>query len=124
MSKALTSISSKNSKAEILEAYTELLQRKEQAQSSAVPDKKAELARASETALVEKAETYTVDSIIQGLADLNLNVGKALTELASLLTVEAHKLAEIRSAIDIETRKLKELNDIDVAAETLAFLIQ
>ncbi len=123
MRKSPSSPSLKNSKQEILDAYEELIQRYQE-QATAVPDKKAVIARATDTALVEKAATYTVDSIIKGLADLNLNVGKALTELASLLTVEAHKLSDIRSAIEIETRKLKELHDIEVAAETLGLLIQ
>ncbi len=123
MNKPIAHISLKNNKEEILKAYAELTQRYQE-QAVAVTEKKAEIAKVSETALVEKASTYTVDSIIKGLADLNLNVGKALTDVSSMLTVEADKLSEIRSAIDIETRKLRELYDIDVVAETLALLIK
>ena len=123
MSKPPTRLTAKSTKEDILKAYAELKDRYQE-QAALVTEKKAEVAKASETALVEKASTYTVDSIIKGLADLNCNVGKALTDLASLLTVEADKLGEIRSAIEIETRKLRELYDIDVAAETLALLIQ
>jgi hypothetical protein len=123
LSKPPTRLTAKSTKEDILKAYAELKDRYQE-QAALVTEKKAEVAKASETALVEKASTYTVDSIIKGLADLNCNVGKALTDLASLLTVEADKLGEIRSAIEIETRKLRELYDIDVAAETLALLIQ
>jgi hypothetical protein len=123
MDTALPKITSKNSKDEILKAYTELLNRREIVQSG-VTEKKAEITKAVETAIVEKASEYTVETIIKGLADLNVNMGNALTALASQLNTEARKLSDIRQAILIESARLHEVYDIDVAANTLDILIQ
>jgi hypothetical protein len=87
-------------------------------------DKQAEIKKAAEIAVVEKASTYTVESIIKGLANLNIYVGKALNDLSRELTVEANKLTEIREAIAVESKNLEELHDIHLAADTLASLIK
>jgi hypothetical protein len=124
MDKPLPRFTSKSTKEEILKAYNDLLGRYQE-KSLSVPEKKAETIRkASDAAVVEKASTYTVEFIIKGMADLSLNLGKALTDLASQLTSEANKLTELREAIAIQTRSLEELHDIRVAADTLALLIQ
>ena len=83
-----------------------------------------ETKKTAEAGIVEKASSYTVESIIKGLANVNIYVGNALTELSRELTAEANKLTEIREAISIETKHLEELHDIRLAADTLANLIQ
>ena len=124
MDKPLPRFTSKSTKEEILKSYNELLGRYQE-KASSMPEKKAETMRkTSEEAVVEKVSSYTVDSIIKGMADLSLNLGRALTDLASQLTSEANKLTELEQAIAIETRTLEELHDIRLAAETLALLIQ
>jgi hypothetical protein len=123
MEKPVARLSSKSTKEEMMKAYNELLT-KFQERVANVSEKKAEIKRSADTAVVEKASTYTVETIIKGLADLNLNVGKGLTELARELTAEAGKLTDIREAIVVETRALEELHDIRLAADTLASLIQ
>jgi hypothetical protein len=123
MEKPVARLSSKSTKEEMMKAYNELLA-KYQERAANVPEKKAEIKKSADTAVVERASTYTVETIIKGLADLNINLGKGLTELARELTVEASKLTEIREAIAVETRALEELHDIRLAADTLASLIQ
>jgi hypothetical protein len=123
MEKPVARLSSKSTKEEMMKAYNELLT-KFQERVANLSEKKAEIKRSTDTAVVEKASTYTVETIIKGLADLNLNVGKGLTELARELTAEAGKLTDIREAIAVETRALEELHDIRLAADTLASLIQ
>jgi hypothetical protein len=115
--------SAKSTKDELLKAYNELVA-KQRDKTADVSEKKAEMIKAAEVTTVEKASAYTMESIIKGLADLNLNVGKALTEVASHLTAEANKLSEIRSAISIETRNIEELHGIRIVADTLALLIK
>src|SRR2546422_11433189 len=83
-----------------------------------------EVKKAAETSVVEKASTYTVESIINGLANVNIYVGKALTDLSRELTAEANKLTEIREAIAIETKHLEELHDVRLEADKLAYLIR
>ena len=124
MDKPLPRFTSKSTKDEVVKAYNELLSRYQE-KSLSVPEKKAETIRkACDAAVVEKASTYTVESIIKGMADLSLNLGKALTDLASQLASEANKLTELQQSISIETRALEELHDIRLAADTLALLIQ
>jgi hypothetical protein len=74
-------------------------------------EKQIETKKTAEASLVEKASSYTVESIIKGLANVNIYVGNALTDLSRELTAEANKLTEIR-AITIETKHLEELHDI------------
>ena len=124
MDKPLPRFTTKSTKDEILKAYNELLSRFQE-RTSSLSEKKAETMRkASDEAVLEKVAGYTVDSIIKGMADLSLHLGKALTDLASQLTSETNKLTELQQAIAIETRALEELHDIRLAADSLALLIQ
>jgi len=123
MEKAIPRLSTKSTKEEMLKAYNELVARFQERQESA-SERQTEVKRAADTAVVERASKYTVESIIKGLADLNIYVGKALGDLSRELTTEADKLAEIREAIGIETKNLEELFDIRLAADTLATLIK
>lgn len=123
MDTVLPKITAKSSKDEIIKAYNDLLNRRETLHSG-MTEKKVEMTKTAETAIVEKASQYTVETIIKGLADLNIHMGSALTALASQLTSEARKLSDIREAILIETTRLKEVYDIDISAHTLDLLIR
>ncbi len=107
----------------MLKAYNDLVSRFQE-RSAGASDKQAEVKKAVEAAVVEKASTYTVESIIKGLANLNIYVGKALNDLSRELTAEANKLAEIGEAIAVETKHLEELHDVRLAADTLESLIR
>jgi len=123
MEKPAVRLSLKSTKEEMLKAYNDLATRfQEKAANSS--EKQVEAKKATESAVVDKASNYTVESIIKGLANVNIYVGKALTDLSRELTAEANKLTEIREAITIETKHLEELHDIRLAADTLANLIQ
>ncbi len=123
MEKPSVRLSLKSTKEEMLKAYNELVSRfQEKAAGSS--EKQIEAKKAGESAVVEKASSYTVESIIKGLANVNIYVGKALTDLSRELTAEANKLTEIREAIAVESKHLEEIHDIRLAADTLANLIQ
>src|SRR5262249_15712925 len=123
MEKPGVRLSLKSTKEEMLKAYNDLVARfQEKAANSS--EKQLEAKNATETTVVDKASSYTVESIIKGLANVNIYVGKALTDLSRELTAEANKLSEIREAIAIETKHLEELHDTRLAADTLANLIQ
>lgn len=118
-------ISAKSTKTEIMDAYENLKAKLEEFSTRTTTDKKVEeIIKTEERKIVERASSYTVENIVKGLADLNLHMGKALTELSEKLTSEASKLDELRQAIDVESRQLEEIRDIRVAADTLALLIQ
>src|SRR5262249_44078192 len=123
LEKPTVRLSLKSTKEEMLKAYNDLVARfQEKAATSS--EKQVEAKKTAEANVVEKASNYTVESIIKGLANVNIYVGKALTDLSRELTAEANKLTEIREAIAIETKHLEELHDIRLAADTLANLLQ
>jgi len=123
MEKATPRLSTKSTKDEMLKAYNDLLSRFQEKQEDA-SERQTEVKRVAEASVVERASNYTVESIIKGLANLNIYVGKALNDLSRELTTEAGKLAEIRDAMAIESKNLEELHDIHLAADTLAGLIK
>src|SRR3989454_11531378 len=123
MEKPVARLSLKSTKEEMLKAYNDLVARFQE-KSTNLSEKQTEAKKATEASVVEKASAYTVESIIKGLANVNIYVGNALTDLSRELTAEANKLTEIREAIAIETKHLEELHDIRLAADTLANLIQ
>ena len=59
--------------------------------------------------VLEVASTYTVDSIIKGLADLQLEFGSIVRQLSEKLANENSKLDELKLAIEIEVQHLQEL---------------
>ncbi len=114
----------KQTKAEMLRAYDELSKKLEAKAESGLPEKKQEQKKKAEKEVVAKASTCTVESIVKDLADLHLNVGKALSEVSEELVGEANKLKEIQQAIEIEKANLEEVHDIHLAADTLSALVQ
>lgn len=74
--------------------------------------------------VLEVASTYTVDGIIKGLADLQLEFGTIVRQLSEKLANENSKLDELKLAIEIETQHLQELQKIRIAADTLHILSQ
>lgn len=123
MEKTIPRLSTKSTKEEMLRAYNDLVARFQEKQEDA-SERQTEVKRVAEASVVERASKYTVETIIKGLADLNIYVGKALNDLSRELTTEAGKLEEIRDAIAIENKNLEELHDIHLAADTLAGLIK
>jgi hypothetical protein len=116
-------IQQSSSKEQILSAFQRLLsERKHIASRIATKQEAAE--REEDKQVVEKASTYTIESIVKGLADLQLNFGSAVEQLTAQLAVEAPKLQELQRAIRVETQHAKELRDIRIAADALDILIQ
>lgn len=74
--------------------------------------------------VLEVASTYTVDSIIKGLADLQLEFGSIIRQLSEKLANENSKLDELKLAIEVENRHLQELQEIRIAADTVHILSQ
>lgn len=74
--------------------------------------------------VLEVASTYTIDSIVKGLADLQLEFGTIVRQLSEKLANENSKLDELKLAIEVEERHLQELQDIRIAADTVHILSQ
>jgi hypothetical protein len=108
---------------QILKVFQQLLSERKQV-APKIATKQETARRKEDQQVVTTALTYTVESIVKGLADLQLNFGKAVDSLAGQLTVESPKLDELRRAIRVETQHLEELRHIRVAADALDILMQ
>jgi hypothetical protein len=80
--------------------------------------------REKDKEVVSVASHFTAESIVKGLADLQLAFDRTIEEAANTLLAESSKLEQTRRAIEIETRHLNELSNITVAANALDILIQ
>lgn len=118
-----TSLNTPMSRDEVLKTFAPLLQALGPGPAQvATKAEAAEQAKARE--IVERATSYTVESIVKDLADMQVNLGGAVDALADKLQTEADKLGELRHAIASETRRLSDLRSTRVAAEALEILIQ
>jgi hypothetical protein len=108
----------KDSKAQILaELDLILVEQYRSGSKVATKEEEAQLLRNKE--VVAKAATYTVDTIVKGMADLQLEFGSIVTGLSDKLALEVEKLTEAKQAIDIETQHRVELQRIRVVADAL-----
>ncbi|MDV2991316.1 MAG: hypothetical protein N4J56_000970 [Chroococcidiopsis sp. SAG 2025] len=74
--------------------------------------------------ILQTAASYTVDNIVKGLAELQLEFGGIVIGLSEKLSKETSKLGELKRAIEVETQNLQELQQIRVVADTLYILNQ
>jgi hypothetical protein len=113
----------KDSKAQILQTFQHLLS-DYKARGSRVATRQEEADKESGQQILEAASAYTINSIVRGLADLQLDFNSIVTNLSDKLTAETTKLDELRQAIDIETQHLQELQQFRVVADALHILRQ
>jgi hypothetical protein len=119
----VTSVNTPMSRDDVLKTFAPLLQSFGQGPAQvATKAEAAEQAKARE--IVDRAASYTVESIIKSLADVQVNLGGAIDGLADQLEHEASKLGELRHAIASESRRLHDLRNTRVAAEALEILNQ
>lgn len=111
------------SREDIEKAFSSLLRAHRQQAGNI--ETRAELAeRGRDREVVEQASGYTVDNIVKGLAELQLEFSKALEDLSDRMESESGKVGELRRAIEIERRRLAELENLAIGAEALALLEQ
>lgn len=107
----------------IFKAFQKILaDRRKLGSRIATKEEEAETARNQQ--VLEAASTYTVDGIVKGLADLQLEFGGIVNQLSGKLSAEASKLGELEQAIEIETRHLQMLQHIRVVADALHLMTQ
>jgi hypothetical protein len=112
-----------DTKQHILDAFQQLFEaRKPYSSRLAIREEVAEKAR--DKRVVEAASTYTVESVVKGLAELQLHFSGDIEGLAARLSSEIRKLEDVRRAIEVETRHAEELRHITIAAEALNILTQ
>ncbi len=112
----------KDSKTEILAELNRILDRDRPSSKVATKEEEAQLAKNKE--IVARAANNTVDTIVKGMADLQLEFGSIVSELSDKLTSEVEKLTEAKQAIEIETQHRAELQKIRVVADALYIITQ
>ncbi|MEC4804941.1 MAG: hypothetical protein SAJ12_06485 [Jaaginema sp. PMC 1079.18] len=113
----------KDSKTQILTAFHELLAQQQKI-ASKVATKEEEAAKAKNTELLERAATYTVDSIVNSMAALQLDFGSIIQELSQRLESESAKLDTLKRAIFVATANLEQLRKVRLVADALYILRQ
>ncbi|MBD2183904.1 coiled-coil domain-containing protein [Aerosakkonema funiforme] len=119
----MNQIAAKDSKAKIQEAFEQILTQRRNV-ASRVATKEEEAEKEKNRTVLETVSQYTADSIVRGLADLQLEFGNTITGLSTRLTTETAKLDELKRAIAIATQNLQELQQTRVVADALYLLTQ
>ncbi len=114
-------VASRDSKDQVFAAFEQILTERKKL-GSRIATKEEEAVAARNEQVLNVASGYTIDGIVKGLADLQLEFGSIVTQLSEKLTAESLKLVELDQAIDIETRHLQTLKQIRVVADTLYLL--
>lgn len=116
-------VATKDSKDQIFKAFEQILSQRKTIDSK-IATKEEEAEKQKNQQVLEVASTYTVDSIVKGLADLQLDFGTIINELSEKLTTESAKRDELKLAIEVETQQLQYLQQIRVVADALHILTQ
>ncbi len=116
-------VRAKRTKTEIQREFEEIQEQNAGFRESADP-KMEEAIRRHETEVREDVEGVTVESAVQRISGLGLEISKALSGLSGKLTEEVQLLASVREAVGLERKELDRLHKIDVAATALDQLVQ
>ncbi len=116
-------VATKDSKDQILKTFQQILTDRKNFDSK-IATKEEEAEKEKNKQVIEVASTYTIDSIVKGLADLQLEFSSIVNGLGVKLSTEVSKLDELKRAIDVETQHLQELSSVRVVADALHILTQ
>ncbi|HCF28315.1 MAG TPA: hypothetical protein DEV81_14190 [Cyanobacteria bacterium UBA11049] len=111
----------KDGKEQIVAAFQRILAERKKLELK-IATRQEEAEKEKNKQILATASTYTVDSIVKGLADLQLEFGSIVTGLSEKLAGENSKLDELKLALEVETKHLQELQQIRVVADALDIL--
>ena len=116
-------VARQDSKEQISKAFQQILTERKKIDSR-IATKEEEAEKEKNQKILDVASTYTVASIVKGLADLQLEFGNIVNGLSEKLIKEAGKLDELNRAITVETQHLQELQQVRIVADALHLLTQ
>ena len=119
----MNTVAAKDSKQQLMQAFEQIIAEKQKSNSN-IATKQEEAEKEKDKEISAAASAYTVDGIVKGLADLQLEFGTIVNELSEKLAKENSKLDELNRAIEVETQYLQELQKIRIVADTLDVLTQ
>src|SRR5262245_10194001 len=116
----MSTVSSKNTKTEILQAYEEMQNqinslKRESRKDSQIVEKKREV--------VNEAVQFAPDNILKNISELKFRINKFTSELTEEITTEFEKLTKLQQAIEIEKENLKRCHEININADSLEVLL-
>ncbi|MFB2976158.1 hypothetical protein [Microseira sp. BLCC-F43] len=121
----------KSTKAEILTAYNELMKEKKELESQIVQKPETQTTPRNgngktnnEVIIKPVPKQQKMESIIDGLNQLQLNFGGAVSDLSEKLVLEAFKLQEAQRKVSEERQELQALHSLEVTDGSLDTLIQ
>lgn len=113
-------VSSSNTKAQILDAYDEVMKK---LQEKAEDKPKEVQLRKEETRIVESAKQNTGQNIIADITKFKILFVENLETVQDSLLSEHKRLSEIQQAIEIERKNLEELYGLSTNADSFAALL-
>lgn len=119
----MSRLESLETQSEIMAAFAKIISDRQNIVSK-VATKEEQAEREKRKQVLEQAATYTVDSLVKGLADLQLDFSGVITELSEKLETESAKLDAIKRGISIQSQQLEELQKIRVVADVLHLVTQ
>ena len=127
----------RNTKAEILTAFDELMQEKKALETQLTQLNKEKksweskpvaepkpLTEASKPMNLAPSEKPKIEHTLESLAQIQFSFGGAVSELSEKLTLEASKLQEIGQLVATEIKDLQELHSLEIVDDTLDTLIE
>lgn len=116
-------VSMQNTKAEMLEAYNEVLQMLQQKRAAEIkPQERVEEKKVKEA--VETADTLSTEGIVQGVSTLRVEIGRLLGQLSDRLEEEVSRYRQVKLALETKDKELQEGFEIERTALSLAALIE
>jgi colicin import membrane protein len=106
------------SRAETQREFAEISEEAE-AGRQAADAKTVEAAKIREAEIRQEVGGIGVETVVQRISELGLDVSRTLAELSEKLTAEVRQLALLREAVALERKELERLHKIDVAATAL-----
>jgi colicin import membrane protein len=116
-------VRAKRTKTEIQREFDEIQEQTAAAREAADP-KLEDASRRHDAEVRESVDGVTVESTVQRISSLGLDVSKALSSLSVKLIEEVQLLASVREAVALERKELDRLHNIDVGATALDQLVQ
>lgn len=107
----------------ILSAFQQILTERKNLDSK-IATKAEQAEQAQNQQVLAIASAYTLDGIVKGVADLQIEFGGIVRGLSDHLCAEVAKLDQLEQAIKIETRHLQELRQIRIVADAHHLLTQ
>lgn len=113
----------RKTKAEVQQEFETIREEVEAARESA-DAKAAEAARIRAAEVRQTVENVTVESVVQKISGLGLEISRSLSDLSAKLVEEVNLLAGVREAVALERKELERMHRIDVAATVVDQLVE